>query len=1073
MTHLVLALGLVFVSFLAAETRVAVYDAGQDGGEADAAANAVKLLSTLEGLQVEKIGELTSARLSDFSVVVLPAGLGGRASGQAGPGLRAFALTGGNVVLSIELAGGGYPPASTDPVFPEVFSFRGEIRLQKAVTRTFRPPGKHPIADGIGALKPSHHPEGWLKNNAVFFEPGPDAEVVLADEGLPYYGVIVAGEVGCGRLVAWGMLFPPAPADEPEVEKGAGEEVLPTPDTEAAADAEALRKLFLHSVLWASGGTSTSYAATVKAEWKRLRPAMDWERLDALAASVEQLQKESGGESVSAISDARALLAASRKLWEEKGGILERPASRRGAAELVETLWTDLAGYRPKALELALKLTEARRQLRLKKAKMPERSFPAYPRIICHLFSMVREGPSASIADRYLHEAAVELGANADASVIENHYNPGEWLVDEKLISEYLNLCEWNGLQFLGWSARPEGRKVRETRAAEIYAPYPAFTGFLIDEPFYLFGKGNYSMPYADAEDHFQAFLRGLPKDLLERAEADPDKAALAQFDHSKEIIDGTATPVQRVRWTLAGQFFRQELGGMMRRTFQAFKDADPRLLAWTNLNVYEWFSYGQSLLDFGEFSDLLGFDPYRSGDFSECFILDAVRAAARGPVIGIAFGGGEYTYFQEHYRRHLYNLAVHGDGIGLFTWSTLYKWQHGYSDERKAWGPGFWEMSCEVLQELRRLEPFLVRRESVAGTALLVSERTMWTRFYVPWGGRTPTVRYWNNLVGLDALLRQQLGPVDVLFAEQLGQKLKRYAVLVAPEALSLTDEEIQALRLWVEQGGVLIATAGTARCDPWGIERPAYPLEGLFAARPAGPAGEKPAVALPAGGTEWVYAGPEAVKIEIRGDAAALLHYADGSMAATARPAGRGLAILLGIPFLGLHDKEGSKMPAFAPAVPRILDLLLHAARGKARAIPAVRIESPGESGRWLTDLRCQKGEDRFVLCLLDYGQAYKLDTSVVKAVPFKSGVPARFFKPQPTGDVPISLTLPADAGGEKVRVWLPRSGQEVEAAMDNGGIRFTVPSFVLFELVAIEYEKQEARSKKQAEGDEATGE
>lgn len=1035
-----------------AEVTVAVYDAMLDGAKESQAEDVVRTLAALKEIKTEKIGELASARLLQYSAVIVPSGLGTKASVQADAALRAYVLSGGSLVLSLECAGGGYPPAQTDPVFPEIYSFRGELRLQKGAARVLRGIAPHPIAEGVDALKPSHHPAGWLQNNAVFVEPGPQAATVLADTGLPYFGVVVAGSVGTGRIVFWGMLFPPALKEQPAEEKETGEGILPTPDTEAQADLKALHKLFQQSVLWATSHKPQDLKGVAGVEFERLQIRKGWSRLEEIRSSLLKLRQNPSPEVDAVLAETERFLNETRDLWAGKSKAAGQLQTPEDAANFLESASSDHKSFQVKSRELSLKMIEFRRQLRLERKEPFDRGLPVYPRIICHLFSMVREQPSPEVADRYLREAAEELRANIDASIIENHYNPGEWFVDEKVNTDYLNLCELHGIQFWGWSARAEGKKLKETRAAEIYSRFPAFCGFLIDEPFYLFGKGSYDFPYPDPTENFKAFLKRYPPDVLKMAEVDPEKAELGQFNHSKEISDGNATPAQRVRWTMAGEFFRHELGGLMRNTFQGFKDADANLHSWTNLNVYEWFSYGQSLLDFAEFSDIIGFDPYRSGDFVECFIMDLTRAAARGKTIGIAFGGGEYTYFQQHYRRHLYNLAIHSDGIGLFTWSTLYKWQHGYSDERKGWSPGFWEMTCDVMRHLEKLEPYLSNRKSMARTAILVSERTMWTRFFVPWGARSPTTRYWDNLVGLYCLLRQQHHSVDFIFAEQLDRKLGNYSVLLAPEATSLTDKEIEGMKEWVRQGGCLIATSGTGTCDSWGIERAEYSFEDLFGARPKPRPLEKSKLAMADPPCEFEYAGPEPATLDAtRGEV--FLKWADGAAAGTSQPAGKGLAVLLGIPYLGLYEKGGAELPVFPETTRRGFESTLSAAFRKLDPGLGRPLGVKGASPETLlTDIRYQENPKRLVLCLLDYGPAYKLDESAAKSVPFKSGVPARLFLPQPRADVQLSLRLPEGLSATHLQVRLPLSGRRLDAKLDGKELQFTVPGFVLFECVVI---------------------
>lgn len=1022
------------------EMRVAVYDATLDGAKHSPARSIENLLGKLQGVKVQRIGELSAELLIQYDAVVLPPGFGKKAGKQAKAGLRAYILTGGGAVISISLAGGGYPPASSDPLFPEVASFGGEIRWQKGAKKVFVATS-HPIADGITKLKPSHH-KGWLKDNAFFYEPGDGARIVLADEGLPYFGVVVAGELGAGRLVYWGMYFPEKLPQQATERKEAGEGLLPTPGTEAKAHLLALQKLLKQSVLWTLTKKQSDLRQIVAGEFKRLDPQQEKRRLTELIYSTARLKSDEP-----ILDEARKFLKAESDLREKSAKKLTALKTRSDYALFLEQVYKERQSSRRKFLELSLRLIDLRRKLRLEQGKGFDRTPPAYPRIICHLLSMLREKPSIYVANRYLREAALELGANVETSPLETIYSPGKWFADEKVLNPYLNLCELYGMTFIGWSTNPVGTGVDKSPAPALLAKYPAFLGFLMDEPFYLFAKGNYRMKYPDPSAHFRKFLKNLPPNTLKAGNINPQTATLNDFNHTKQILAGTATPEQRVQWTVAGEFFKKELGGMVKRVYNAFKAPDEKLLSWTNLNVYEWFSYGQSLLDFAEFSDWIGFDPYRSGDISECFLLDVARSAAKGKVIGIAFAGGEYTWFQQHYRRHLYNIAIHSDGIALFTWSTMYKWQHGWSDERKAWSPGFWKMSCEVFQTLKKLQPYLVGRSSLAKVALLISERTMWTRFFVPWGGRAPTNRYWRNLLGIYSILRQLHIPVDIIFAEKLD-RLPHYSILIAPEALSLTDSEVQTIEKWVNGGGFLISTTGTATCDRWGIERKTYPLAEICSAKPDEPLNENPKLSSTISQGEFEYNAPEAIRLRLI-KAKPILRSSDGSPVGSIHRARNGRAVLLGIPYFGLYKKKGVEMPHFPPALLAFLDSLLTEAHKQTGLKRQIAVETEN-SHMLLVDMRAQ--EKSLVIFLLDYGEAYKLDTSIIKRVPFKSGVPARLFIPQPHKEVTLKVSLPEFLRKAPLKVFLPLKAKELKFSEKDGYLSFTVPAFVLFQPIII---------------------
>jgi hypothetical protein len=142
---------------------------------------------------------------------------------------------------------------------------------------------------------------------------------------------------------------------------------------------------------------------------------------------------------------------------------------------------------------------------------------------------------------------------------------------------------------------------------------------------------------------------------------------------------------------------------------------------------------------------------------------------------------------------------------------------------------------------------------------------------------------------------------PVEVIIEEDLNpEDLARYDCVYVG-GFNLAGRHVQALRDWVEQGGLLIGTAGAARHDLYGDPQPA--ADTLFGARQApAEASQTAAVArVVFQASDWFPAADLATHgltyVLTPTTGKPLAAYGDGRVAAVVNPIGKGHAILLGI--------------------------------------------------------------------------------------------------------------------------------------------------------------------------------
>ena len=83
----------------------------------------------------------------------------------------------------------------------------------------------------------------------------------------------------------------------------------------------------------------------------------------------------------------------------------------------------------------------------------------------------------------------------------------------------------------------------------------------------------------------------------------------------------------------------------------------------------------------------------------------------------------------------------------------------------------------------------------------------------------RLQHMRYWDHVRGVHELLSEAHLPFDYVLDDQIRPDvLARYAILLMPESMCLSTAQMQAVRAYVENGGILVAGGAVAMADEWG---------------------------------------------------------------------------------------------------------------------------------------------------------------------------------------------------------------------------------------------------------------
>ena len=130
------------------------------------------------------------------------------------------------------------------------------------------------------------------------------------------------------------------------------------------------------------------------------------------------------------------------------------------------------------------------------------------------------------------------------------------------------------------------------------------------------------------------------------------------------------------------------------------------------------------------------------------------------------------------------------------------------------------------TMREIARRKETFVRLEQEPWAALLVSEQTR--QFYAH---GNIMERWLSHALGVYRMGMEEHLPVTLITDLDLRPEiLDRHRVLILPNVVCLSDEQVQTIRSYVERGGGLVATCETSLCDELGRSRGDFALKDLF---------------------------------------------------------------------------------------------------------------------------------------------------------------------------------------------------------------------------------------------------
>jgi hypothetical protein len=310
----------------------------------------------------------------------------------------------------------------------------------------------------------------------------------------------------------------------------------------------------------------------------------------------------------------------------------------------------------------------------------------------------------------------------------------------------------------------------------------------------------------------------------------------------------------------------------------------------------------------------------------------------------------------------------------------------------------GIGTMDQKIPANQRRYEDFFRDQfehykdvENIADVAVLYSYASM------GFNNDAPAVSF---MLFTQALIQARV-PFNIIFDEHL-KDLSRYKALVLADQECLSEEQMELIRKYVQQGGGLVATEQTSLYTPWRLLRPDFGLKDLFrvSAPKAGQQGRERDLEIPA------------VQNHI---GQGRVSYVAAVRAAIEKPAGARMTSQYWK--LPLNWKE-------------ITEQVRWAAGGKF----TLEVEAP-ETLVVVGEQQEQMGQNRRLVHLLNYAAPQGKTVSNVKV---------EVELPEGKGVRQVTLLTP-DAEGEKA----------VPSQVAGGQARFTVPHLETYTLAVIQME------------------
>ncbi|NLB54980.1 MAG: hypothetical protein GX811_04305, partial [Lentisphaerae bacterium] len=219
----------------------------------------------------------------------------------------------------------------------------------------------------------------------------------------------------------------------------------------------------------------------------------------------------------------------------------------------------------------------------------------------------------------------------------------------------------------------------------------------------------------------------------------------------------------------------------------------------------------------------------YQSFGRDNAYLMECYKDGKARPIMCEFYNW--YTPSRAHAIRGFAQHLMHGESFYNFHLAHIFKYPGtGYN---WTWDADRWEDVRHIFRKAAKISEYIAVPASGANVAQLCSERTS-SQYQ---DQSPPGFRWYQHQAALWTALQQAQIPADVIWTESLSpEKIARYKVIVTADSKLMNEKQVEILRDWVKQGGVLIAGGTVSLFDTPEKIRPNYMLSDVFGVRYAG---------------------------------------------------------------------------------------------------------------------------------------------------------------------------------------------------------------------------------------------
>ena len=225
---------------------------------------------------------------------------------------------------------------------------------------------------------------------------------------------------------------------------------------------------------------------------------------------------------------------------------------------------------------------------------------------------------------------------------------------------------------------------------------------------------------------------------------------------------------------------------------------------------------------------DSIGLESYQSFGRSSSYFMQRYRDGEGRSSMSELYNW--YCPSAVHARLGFWQNAIHSKCFYNFALYHIFK--YASSEYLWVWSKDRWEEFRNVYKRVADNKEYYKIVPSAANIAVLFSGRSSAAVRASVSGPSAVPERNDQNAMAIWVALGQIHRQADVVYADGVSfDKLSKYKVIYLPDSKFIANEDMEVLRKWVKQGGVLIAEAGSSLFDGSNLKmRKNYALSDVF---------------------------------------------------------------------------------------------------------------------------------------------------------------------------------------------------------------------------------------------------